>query len=67
MARPRASAPPGYLTSEQVCARLGISKPTLGRWRDAGKLDALVYRGVLVYVAAEITRLEKVWTSPQRR
>ena len=67
MSRPRASAPKGYLTSDEACAKLGISKPTLGRWRDAGKLVASDYRGVIIYRAAEIARVAAEWASPRER
>lgn len=64
MARPRATAPAGYMTSEEVCARLGISKPTLGRWREAGKLEASVCRGVVVYAEVDVARFERMWARP---
>jgi predicted site-specific integrase-resolvase len=67
MGRPRARAPKGYLTSEQACARIGISKPTLGRWREAGKLRGADYQGNVVYVEAEVARIAAEWASPRVR
>jgi predicted site-specific integrase-resolvase len=67
MSRRRACAPKGYLTSDQACACIGISKPTLGRWRDAGKLTASDYQGNVVYRESEVIKIAREWAAPQER
>lgn len=54
--------PEGYLSTAEVMTRLGVSRRTIERWRNAGTLTAYVsgdyrsYHGVL-YLETEVAEL----------
>lgn len=54
--------PEGYLSTAETMSRLGVSRRTIERWRDAGTLTAYVsgdyngYHGVL-YLETEVDEL----------
>lgn len=53
--------PKGFITSNEACSRLGISKPTLGRWAKDGKLKQHDFQNAVVYREADVVKLAASW------
>jgi len=45
-----------FITGKELCAYLGISAPTLIRWRNKGKIPFLEMGGVLRYDKSKVTK-----------
>lgn len=54
-----------YLRTRDACERFGVSRWTLARWADAGRIGRTRIGGVVRYRASDIAELMEAHTTPR--